>query len=106
MVEATQENANAELAMREQCTKHGEFKRKEDGLLEWEDYLALRKIISRQAARLFRPKRDECDKKKLEALKNGNDAEYVKAVREGRHYQEQCALTMMTKACTHVGITG
>lgn len=74
--------------MRDQCTKHGEFKRKEDGTLEWADYLALRGIIARQSNRIFTPKREDCDKKKIEALKAGNDAEYVKVFREGRKFQE------------------
>ena len=54
-------NVNAELAMREQCTKHGEFKRNEDGTVKFEDYLVLRGIIVRQTTRMFKPKRDEVD---------------------------------------------
>lgn len=72
--------------MREACAKHGEFKRKEDGTLEFKDYLALRSIISRQAARLFMPKRKECDARKLEAFKNGDDAAYVVIFREGKYH--------------------
>ena len=110
MVEKTQEtqgeNENAELAMREQCTKHGEFKKNENGMLEFNDYLVLRGIIARQSARMFKPKRDECDKKKLEAFKSGNDAEYVKAFRESRHTQEQCSLVMMSKTCQYINIKG
>ena len=91
MVEASEqpkENDNPELAMREQCTKHGEFKRKEDGTLEFKDYVALRAIITRQAARLFAPKRKELDSRKLEAFKGGDDATYVRVFREGKQHQE------------------
>ena len=106
MVETTQENENPELAMREQCSKHGEFKRKEDGTLEFNDYLVLRGIIARQTSRMFRPKRDECDAKKLQAFKDGNDFAYLQAFREAKNAQEQCSLVMMSKTCTHIGLTG
>ena len=88
MVETTQENLNPELAMREQCAKHGEFKKKEDGNLEFKDYLVARGIIARQAARMYRTKREELDEKKLECFKAGNDFGYLQVFREAKHNQE------------------
>ena len=41
------ENMDPELAMREACAAHGEFKKKADGTLEFDDYCALRAIIYR-----------------------------------------------------------
>jgi len=97
--------------MRESCDKHGEFKRvegKEEGkpgaFLEFKEYVILRSIIVRQSARAFRPKRDECDQKKLEALKAGDDAEYVKVFREGNKAQNDCVVVMTAKACSHAKV--
>ena len=90
--------------MREQCKKHGEFKRNEDGTVQFEDYLVLRGIIVRQTTRMFKPKRDEVDQRRLEAFKSKNDAEYLKAYREGRQSHEQCSIIMMSKTCQYIGI--
>jgi hypothetical protein len=51
MVDQVVENADFELALREQLNKHGEFKKGSDGALEWASYLALRLAITRQVAR-------------------------------------------------------
>lgn len=41
------ENADPQLAMREDIEAHGEFKLKLDGTLEFDDFLVLRSIIFR-----------------------------------------------------------
>ena len=48
MVEAKPvENKDPETAMRDACDKHGPFKRSEKGILKFDDYVDLRKIITR-----------------------------------------------------------
>ena len=89
MVESTKENQDAELAMREQCDKHGEFKRNADNTLQWDDYMALKKIMLRQSYRLYKPQKDVIDKKRLVAFKAENDGEYFKLWREGQHTRQQ-----------------
>lgn len=66
------ENQDPELAMREQCDAHGEFKKGSDGCLTFEDYRALRWIIARQAYRSYKPMKDAIEKKRLEAFKADN----------------------------------
>jgi len=83
--EEPQENQDPELAMREACDKHGEFKRTDKGLLQFDDYIALRKIIVRQAARIFQPMKKVLNARKLEAYKQGNDASYANTFKQGAH---------------------
>jgi len=70
--DAKPENENAELAMRDQLDDHGEFACKIDGTLEYNDFIVLRGVIMRQSWRLFKPQRDELNKKKMEAFKAKN----------------------------------
>ena len=51
--DAAPENEDPELAMREALDAHGEFASAMDGTLEFQDYLVLRAIITRQSGRLF-----------------------------------------------------
>ena len=41
-------------------------------MLEWDDYLALRKIIFRQSARIFKPKKEDFKQKKVDAFKEND----------------------------------
>jgi hypothetical protein len=43
----SEENADPELAMREQLDDHGDFKCEMDGTLVFDDFLALRAVIMR-----------------------------------------------------------
>lgn len=52
-----EENADPELALREQMDAHGEFAQNLDGTLEYEHYKVMRAIIMRQACRAFAPKK-------------------------------------------------
>ena len=70
--DAEPENENPELAMRADCDKHGDFQRKIDGTLEFDHFLVFRAIITRQAGRMFGPKRLELNEKKLEAFREKN----------------------------------
>lgn len=92
--------------MREQCSKHGEFKRNADGTLEFDSWLALRGVILRQAARLFKPKRAELDAAKLEAFHTRNDGQYIKIFREGQQASQQAHMVMTSKACEHIELSG
>jgi len=47
------ENADPELAMRDQMDEHGDFKTELDGSMVLEDFLIFRGIILRQALRMF-----------------------------------------------------
>lgn len=64
------ENANPELAMREALDEHGEFATNVDGTLQWEQFLAFRSIIMRQACREFEQFKDDLNARKLEAFKS------------------------------------
>jgi hypothetical protein len=46
-IDRINENQDPELAMREACKRHGEFKRNRQGALEFDDYIELRRIIIR-----------------------------------------------------------
>lgn len=96
---AKPENENPELAMRDQLDEHGEFACKIDGTLEYPDFLVLRAVIMRQSLRMFKPKRDELNARKLEAFKAKNQAEYVKIFREGKSAYTTCVNTISKKAC-------
>ena len=79
MVETTkpvEEKKDPVVAMREACDKHGPFQRSENGLLKFDDYVDLRKIITRQTARLFRPDKEKIAKLRIAAFKAGDDKEY------------------------------
>ena len=76
-----EENADAELAMRDQLDEHGDFNCRVDGALEFEDYKAFVAIVTRQANRMFAPKKKELNEKKFEFFKEKNQVEYVKIFR-------------------------
>ena len=67
--DAAPENENPELAMREAMELHGNFTKKADGTLEFEDFLLFRAIITRQAGRMFAPIKADLDQRKLAAFK-------------------------------------
>jgi len=96
------ENQDPELAMREQCGGHGEFKKGSDGCLTFEDYRDLRYIIARQAGRTLKPTKDAIDAKRLEAFKAGNDGEYFKCYREGQFARTQATNTMTNEVLTFI----
>lgn len=81
--DATPENDNPELALREAMDSHGDFATKIDGTLEFEDFIVFRAIITRQAGRAFAPKRAEMNTLKLAAYKEKNQQKYVACFREG-----------------------
>ena len=45
------ENENAELAMREALDERDEYKVDEQGIMDFDDYIYLRSVITRQAMR-------------------------------------------------------
>ena len=102
--EEPRENQDPELAMRESCDKHGEFKRTDKGMLAFDDYIALRKIIVRQAARMFQPMKKVLNARKLEAYKKSNDAMYANTFKQGAHQQYQTQVIMTAKACEYLNI--
>ena len=104
-MQSKQENMDPELAMREACAAHGEFKRKADGTMEFEDYCALRAIIYRQTQRAVADKKKGLEAKKLQAYKDNDDTSFVRNWREIRHITEQAGVSMMQKACQHIEIT-
>ena len=59
--DATPENEDPELAMREAIELHGTFAKKADGTLEFDDFLVFRAIITRQAGRMFAPIKAQLD---------------------------------------------
>ena len=64
------ENENPELAMRDALDEHGYFKYNADGTLEYEEYLAFRIIVMRQACRDFNANnRKNLNDQKVEAFK-------------------------------------
>ena len=93
------ENADPELAMRDALDSHGDFKTKIDGTLEFEDFLVFRAIIMRQASRVFAPKKDALNDKKLEAFKSNDQNAYVKVFREGQQLFNQAIMGITQKAC-------
>ena len=68
--DAAPENETPELAMREAMELHGNFAKKADGTLEFEDFLLFRAIITRQAGRMFAPIKADLDQRKLAAFKS------------------------------------
>ena len=97
--DAEPENDNPELAMRADCDKHGDFQRKIDGTLEFDHFLVFRAIITRQAGRMFGPKRLELNEKKLEAFREKNQQRYVNVFREGQVEYQKCIVAITKKAC-------
>ena len=71
------ENADSELAMREQLDEHGDFNTKVDGTLEYEDFLFIRAVILRQALRMFQEPRKTITAKRQEAFDQKNQQLYV-----------------------------
>ena len=55
--------------MRAALDAHGDFATKIDGTLEFPDFIIFRSIITRQASRMFMPKRAELNEQKL-AVRN------------------------------------
>jgi hypothetical protein len=66
--DAAPESESPELAMREAMELHGNFAKKADGTLEFDDFLLFRAIITRQAGRMFAPIKAELDSRKLAAF--------------------------------------
>ena len=97
--EAEPENDDPELALRQAMDAHGDFATKMDGTLEYDDFITFRAIITRQAGRLFAPKRAELNAKKLEAFNAKNQQEYVKLFREGQVEYQKALVTITKKAC-------
>ena len=90
----TDENENAELAMRAACDKHGTFEANPDGTLRYEDYIVLRSIIMRYSQKMFQPKKDELHTKKLEAFQEKNQNKYVTLFREGTMEFNKCVISI------------
>ena len=88
--------------MREHCDKHGQFKLGVTGALEFDDFKALKAIISRQAARQLAPAKEKIEEKRLEAFKTGNDGEYFKLYREGLQARQVTMNTMTAKALQYI----
>lgn len=80
--DAKPENANSELAMRDQLDDHGDYNTKLDGTLELEDLMYFRSVILRQSLRMFREARESLTEKRRVAFKDKNQQEYVKLFRE------------------------
>lgn len=80
--ETKAENANSELAMRDQLDEHGDFATKLDGTLEYNDFLYLRAVMLRQALRMFQETREKLADQRLTAFKEKNQQLYVKLFRE------------------------
>jgi len=99
---AKPENDNPELAMREAMDAHGTFATKIDGTLEFDDFLVFRAIITRQAGRMFAPKRAELNEKKIEFFKEKNQQKYVAVFREGQVEYQKCIVAITKKACEWV----
>ena len=97
--ESKPENEEPELAMRDALDGYGEFATKIDGTLEYKDFLVFRAIIMRQASRLFKPKRDELNEKKLKAFADKDQQTYVKVFREGQVEFQKSVVTITKKAC-------
>ena len=93
------ENENPEIALREALDNHGDFITDEDGTLQWEQLLALRHIIMRQACRDFHKVKDDLNTRKLEAYKAKNQLEYVSIFREGQQKFNTSLMNMTIKAC-------
>ena len=100
------ENENPELAMREAMDAHGEFGTEMDGTLRFQDFLVFRAIITRQAGRLFAPKREELNARKLQAFKDRNQQEYVNVFREGQVEYQKAMVTISKKACEWIELDG
>ena len=66
------ENENPELALRDMLDEHGDFKVNMDGTLTFDDYCTFRCAIMRQAVRMFLPRKEAFNAKKLEIYKTRN----------------------------------
>ena len=97
--EAPPENEHPELAMRAALDAHGDFATKIDGTLEFPDFIIFRSIITRQASRMFMPKRAELNEQKLEAFREKNQSKYVSIFREGQVEYNKALMTITKKAC-------
>jgi hypothetical protein len=97
--DAKPENANSELAMRDQLDDHGDYNTKLDGTLELEDLMYFRSVILRQSLRMFREARESLTEKRRVAFKDKNQQEYVKLFREQQMQYTKCLQTMTKKAC-------
>jgi len=88
--------------MREACTRHGEFKRRADGTLEFDDYIELRRIIVRQTSRTWKPIRTKLEKMKSDAYMNKDNSAYIKAYHEMNKQANSAQIAMTMKTCEHI----
>jgi len=85
--------------MRDQLDDHGDFKCNMDGTLEFEDFLHFRSVVMRQSCRMFNPKKEGLNMRKLEIFKAKDQAAYIKIFREGQTEFNRCIMTTTSKAC-------
>ena len=106
MVEATKsvENKDPVQAMKDACDKHGPFKKSENGILKFDDYVELRKIITRQTSRFFAPDKAKINEKRIAAFKAGDDEEYFKQFSASHFNSYQAQIIMTERACVHLKI--
>jgi hypothetical protein len=96
----TPENENAELAMREQLDAHQDFRIKEDGVMEWDDFVVLRCVIQRQAYRHYNPHWVKIKKASHTLWKqNPSSIEYAQNFADGQRAFAAATKLMTEKAC-------
>ena len=72
------ESENPLCAVEDALDAYGRIRREADGIVNFEDFLALKEIILRQSLRLFAPKKFILTEQKIAALREQNEKEYLK----------------------------
>ena len=90
--------------MKEACDKHGPFKRSENGILKFDDYVELRKIITRQTSRFFKPDRDIINEMRIAAFKSGDEDGYFEHFKKSHFNSYQSQIIMTQKACEYIKV--
>ena len=98
------ESENPLCAVEDALDAYGRIRREADGIVNFEDFLALKEIILRQSLRLFAPKKFILTEQKIAALREQNEKEYLKLAHVLRLEYQKCLLIITKKACEETTI--
>ena len=103
MVQSSDSSA-FEQALKDELSKADAYKTKEDGTLEFDDYLSLKLSVLKHASLSVAQKREEIKTKRVDAFKAQNQQEYVKIFRADTGVVMTALDSFAVLACEHVGV--
>ena len=104
MVQSITENADFEIALREQLDQGGPYALNDEGVIPFDAFLKVRVAIFRQGERKFAPLKQKMKEQRIEFFKAKNQQEYVKKFRETMAAHKVIMIDMTKKAAEHIGV--